>query len=100
MTSVPAMLIVARAAAKHLLEQDPGLNGAEKHDELQIRNIDPRRKQIDGYGNRRELPIAKLTDALKRAVHRRAAGDFLDERVTLPEDLPGDFDELIGMGSV
>src|SRR5262245_49434099 len=40
---VGKVLALARAAAKHLLEQNAGLNGTQKHDELQIGNIDSRR---------------------------------------------------------
>ena len=97
---VGELLALARAAAEHLLEEDAGLHRAEEDDEFQIGNIDAGREHIDRHHDAGLLAVAELADALERAVHGRAAGDLLDERVAAAENIARDVDELIGVGRV
>ena len=61
-------LALASTSSEHLFEEDAGLHGAKEDQELQIRNIDTSRQHIDGDDDAWIGAIAKLTNALQRAV--------------------------------
>ncbi len=85
----------ASAAAEHLLEQDPRLDRPQQDQELEIRDVDAGREQVDRDDDAGLRPVAELADPLQRPVD--SAGDLGDEGVAATEDLARLIDELVGV---
>ena len=87
-----------RAAPEHLLEQDPRLDWPQEDQELEVRDVDPGRQEVDGHDDAGVGAVAELADALEGPVD--PASDLGHERVALAEDVARLIDELIGVRGV
>ncbi len=66
---VGVALALTGTAPKHLFKEDAGLDGPKEDDELQVWNIDTRRKEVHGHDDGWVWSIAEFPDALKRTVN-------------------------------
>ena len=90
----------AGSATEHLFPQDARFDRAKKDDELQRRNVHPCAEHVHRDHNFWVWAVAKLTDALQRAIHIRIASDLLYKVITLFEDVPTNADKLVRMGGM
>ena len=95
---VGGLFAQSRATPKHLLEQYSRLDGPQEDQELEVRDVDPGRQEVDGHDDAGVGAVAELADALEGPVD--PASDLGHERVALAEDVARLIDELIGVRGV